>query len=276
MSVLPAYRAGNPGSLLAIDADALSWRDAVVTNGGSVSAGRLNLVSILIAGLKAGGSWSLDDDLWLLVAENSIQALTSIKQRRLTTAVNSPTFAADLGYAFDGAANYLDTLFIPNTHKVAMAQDNVRLAAYVRNNTTSAGYACGVNSNGSRVMRLRPRTSGTTSTTEANAGSATFTLPAADVRGLFSASRSAANAASTLAFKNSASLTRTSDPASFATTGLPVHSLYIGCQNNAATAATFSAFTTGFVVIGAVLSSAQELAEYNAVQAYMAALGAEV
>jgi hypothetical protein len=264
------------GGGVALDTDAVSWRDQVVTNGGTVSANRLALVSGTIRALKAGGSWALDDDIWMLVAENATQALTSIKQRRLATVTAAPTFAADDSYTFNGTSNYIDTGFIPQTHKVAMAQDNVRLGAYLRTNVTSSGYIAGAVSSASRTIRIRPRTGTTLCTGEFNNGGGTFTLPAADTRGFWAGSRSTADATTYLAYKTGAVMVRASDPSSFSTTGLPIVSLLIGAQNNAGTPATFAAQSVGLVVIGAALSAAQELAEYNAIQAHMTALGANV
>jgi hypothetical protein len=275
MSVLPAYRAGSPGALSAIDADAAAWRDAVVTNGGSVSAGRLSLVGILIAALKAGGSWSLDDDIWMLVAENSIQALTSIKQRRLGVAVNSPTFTADLGYAFDGSTNYIDTGFIFSTHGVAAAANNNRIAGYERTNVSANSYLAGTSSGTNRIVTLRPRTTGTTSVIANNSATANFTLPASDSRGYLAGSRNTSDATGIVAYKNGAAITRTADPSGYGAS-LPSHNLYIGAFNNTGTAATFRASTIGAVAVGAALTAGQELAEYTAVQAHMTALGAQV
>lgn len=275
MSVLPAYRAANTGALSAVDADAAAWRDAVVTNGGSVSAARLNLVGVLVAALKAGGSWSLDDDLWLLVAENSIQALTSLKQRRLATAVNSPTFAADLGYAFDGSTNYVDTGFAFSTHAVAAATNNNRIAGYERTNVASNTYLAGTSSNTNRIVTLRPRTTGTTSVIANNSATATFTLPASDSRGYLAGSRNTSDATGVVAYKNGAAITRTVDPSGYGAS-LPSHSLCIGAFNNAGTVGTFRASTVGAIVVGAALTAGQELAEYTAVQAHMTALGAQV
>ena len=50
---------------VATDAAATAWKNQVVTNGGTVSAGRLALVSTMIAGLKADGVWTLLDRLWI-------------------------------------------------------------------------------------------------------------------------------------------------------------------------------------------------------------------
>lgn len=272
-----ALIAATQGGGVGTDTDAGLWAAQVVTNGGTVSATRLALVSATIRGLKAGGSWALDDDIWMLVAENATQALTSLKQRRLAAYVaptTAPVFGVDQGVTFNGTDNAINTGFIPNTHKVAMAQDNVRIAGYFRNNIITTNYALGAVTGTSPRIRLRPQGTGVAAA-DVNANGGTWTI-VGDSRGYTSASRSTGDVSTYFAFKNSAQLTRTADPTSFSTTGLPTAALYIGCQNNAGTPMNFTAYQTGLVTIGAALSVAQELAEYNAIQAHMTAVGAQV
>ena len=80
------------------DAATIAWVNQVVTNGGTVSAGRQTLVDNLIVGLKADGIWTKLERLWLFAAENTISALTDLVGLTLATANNSPTFTADVGY----------------------------------------------------------------------------------------------------------------------------------------------------------------------------------
>lgn len=254
------------------DADAVLWRDAAVVNGATVSAGWLNQVSILIAALKAGGSWALTDDIWLLTAENSIQALTSLKQLRLAAAINSPALTPYGGYTFDGSTNYIGTGFIPSTHAVAMSATNVRISVYERTNSASTGYAAGVSVTSSRVIRIRPR-SGTALTGNANFNTAAgWTV--ADSLGLSSV-QSDGTIAGTVAYRRGVLQTRTVDPASFGAT-LPNAEIFIGGLNSAGAMAGGRASTLGYLALGAQLTAAEELAEYNAVQAHMTALGAHV
>jgi hypothetical protein len=50
----------------------------------------------------------------------------------------------------------------------------------------------------------------------------------------------------------------------------------VGCFNNVGTAAGFRASSVGFDVVGGPLSDAQELAQYNAIQAWATSVGANV
>jgi hypothetical protein len=227
------YRAGNPGMFgAALDTDVVSWAAAVATNGGTVSGRRLVELSTFVAALKAAGSWALTDDMWMLVAENAIQALTSLKQRRLGTAVNSPPFFADAGYIFDGAANYIDTGFMPSVHAVAMTISSVRVTAYERANLASNGNAAGISQSTGRAIGIRPRTAADTFSATANFSGGTWSLPTNDSRGYWSGSRNGSDATTTAAYKKAVALTRTADPTTFGVS-LPTLSVFIGGLNSA-------------------------------------------
>lgn len=76
-------------------------------------------------------------------------------------------------------------------------------------------------------------------------------------------------------YKNGVALVNSVFP--FLSTGsLPDHAICVGALNNGGTIASFRAASVGFVSVGASLSSAQELAQYNAVQAWATAIGANV
>ena len=256
------------------DADLTAWIAAVVANGGSVSADRAAIVGGFIAAEKASGAWALTDDYWCLWAENAAQALTSLKQRRLATVTAAPTFTADRDYAFNGTSQYIDTGFIPGTHAVSMSLNSIHLDVYERTNVSANTAALGVTSGSNRLLRITPRSTssafGFTLT-----DSATFTLPAADSRGLTQIGRNGALVTDTYGAKNGADMVRAADPTALGAS-LPSHSLYIGAANSAGTAANFRASSIGFAACGAALSQAQRLARYNAVQAWATAVGAQV
>lgn len=255
------------------DADALLWRDAVVTNGGTVSADRLAIISTFIVAEKVAGTWALTDDYWGFWAESQIQALTSLKQRRLATAVNTPTFTTDRGYAFNGTTNYLDTGFVPSTHAVAMTGSNMRIAGYERANlAVTNSYTAGVNDGTNQGLRVGARTAGNVVVGAANCPATNIGSGIMDSRGLTALSRTAAGVFEI--YKNG--LTGgTAVPASTGTV-LPIRSIGIGAIMVAGTWGGYRAATIGAVMVGASLSAAQELAQYNAVQAWATAVGAQV
>lgn len=257
------------------DADTLAWRAAVITNGGTVSAARMNIVDTFITAEKASGAWALTDDYLGLWGESSVQALTSLKQLRLATVTSAPTFTADRGYVFSGT-NYIDTGFIPNTHASAMTATSVHAEVYERTNVngTSSASAMGGGSGSNRSIRIVPRNN-TGARGYANGDEAIFTLPVADSRGLTQMGRTSATLTDVYGAKNGSSMTRTGDPSGVGAT-LPGHSIYIGGLNASGSLSSGRACSVGYVAWGAALSSGQQLDRYNAVQAWATSIGANV
>lgn len=260
---------GAPVAAMGLDADALLWRDAVVTNGGSVSAARLAVVSAFIIAEKAAGIWALTDDYWVFWAENAIQALTSLKQLRLATAVNSPVFTEDRGYAFDGTTNYINTGFIPSTHAVAMTGTSLGLAVYERTNIGISRYH-GAYSTTTRSLYFSPRTGSSVYVGGANGESGAIGS-VSDSRGLTAVEQSSG----TVGFDKNGVGVATSTPSVGSV--LPAIALYLGAYNNAGSAAGFRAVSVGFALARAgSLSPTQKLAQYSAIQAFATAVGAQV
>lgn len=80
------------------------------------SATRSALIDNLIKSLKVAGIWSLLDAFYVLAAADAQAAkLNWIASAYDLTAVASPTFTADRGYAGDGVSSYLDTNFNAST-----------------------------------------------------------------------------------------------------------------------------------------------------------------
>jgi hypothetical protein len=262
------------GAERAFDADVLAWRDAVVANGGSVSLARLIVVDQFIFSEKAAGNWTLTDDYLGLWAENAPQALTSLKQRRLGSAVNSPVFTVDRQYAFDGSTSYIDTGFVPSIHALSMTTDSVHAEVYERSNLSGSTTSMGVNSSGARQIRILAR-NGSSTTGYANCNPATFTLSSNTSLGLTQIGRSSSALTDAYGAKNGVTMTRTADPSGVGPS-LPAHSLYIGGLNNQGILANGRACTVGFAAWGAALAGGQCLARYNAVQEWATSVGAQV
>lgn len=271
MSIQLAHRLPSP-AVFGLDAAAVAWTVAVAGNGGTVSAGRAVLVSALVAALKASGAWSQIDDLWLLTAEGAAQALTSLKQGRLATAVNSPTFTTDQGYAFDGATSYIDTGFVPSSHAVAMTGASMSIGAYERTNVGATTYAIGDANGTNQNLRLVPRSSGNQYVASLDSASTNVGSGITDSRGLTVANRTAGGAFGVS--RNGGAFT-TFTPGTNATV-LPTLGIYIGAQNLNAAAANFRASTIGAAFVGGELA-AQNVADlYAALQTFMTAIGANV
>lgn len=253
------------------------WASAVVANGGTVSAGRVALMKTFVAAEMASGAWERTDDYIFQVGENTAQALTSLKQRRLGTLIDAPAFTIDRGYAYDGSNDGVNTGFVPASHAVAMRPTDVRIAVYSRTNVASNNYAAGASDSGNRQLRIRPRVAaGTTGIIETNAVGGTFTLPASDSRGFTAGSRNGPDATSVVGYKNGVAMTRSADPSAFNNTLLGTQAVFIGGNNSGGSLNLPSAVTIGLLVLGASLTPDQELAQYNNVQAFMTAVGANV
>lgn len=82
------------------DPAATAWAAQVVTNGGTVSAPRLALVSAMIAGLKTDGVWTLLDRLWITAGEttgnaSNQQACTDMVAKELASIGANVTWTAN-------------------------------------------------------------------------------------------------------------------------------------------------------------------------------------
>lgn len=256
----------------ATDADVTAWVAAVVANAGTVSAGRVAVVTTFVVAEKAAGTWALTDDYWGLWAENAPQALTSLKQRRLAVAVAAPTFTANRDYTFNGTSNYLNTGFVPSTHGIGMTGSQQRLGVYERVDVSANTAAIGAFGTPGNLY-IRPRNTTVMFVAMQTTGSPSFTLPVADTRGWSSGSR-AGGLGTVRGFKNGVAMTNVTGLTP-TNTAMP-QALYIGASNQSGTAATFRASPIGFACAGAPLSDAQELAQYNNVQAWATSVGANV
>lgn len=260
---------------LAYDFDVLAYRASIQGNGGTVSDARMAVINTFVTAEKVSGAWALTDDYWALWAESETQALTSLKQRRLATVTAAPTFTTDRGYDFNGSTQCINTGFIPSTHKVALTGTSYRLASYERTNLAAGNVNCGV-SDGTSTTWVGPRSGATANLVRANAsGNVVYTLPGAESRGLSAVSLSGNTLSDHKSYKDGSPLVYASGSPTFTNT-LPAFALYIGGANVSGTLTFPRASSIGFVAIGAALSAAQELAQHNAVQAFAAAVGAQV
>lgn len=253
------------------DPDVRLWSIAVGANGGWVSPARLAIVTAFVAAEKASGAWALTDDYWGLWGENEAQALTSLKQRRLATKVNTPTFTADRGYAFDGSSQYLRLGFIPSTHGINFTGTSQRLAVYERTNVSSSGFAIGSYVSSTRNNILNPRTGANAYFADLNSQDTTSGT-STDSRGLTSAYRTTGP---TWGIRKNGIAANTFSPASNGTTASNLE-LYLGCYNSGGSPIGYRASSIGFAVIGGPLSDDLEAAQYANIQAWATAIGANV
>jgi hypothetical protein len=256
----------------ALDPDAARWISAV--GAGNVSQPRGALISNTIRELKAAGVWSDLDWLPVLAAENAASALVDWKARKTMTAINSPTFTADRGYAFDGSTNYLWTGFTPSTDSVAATGTSFMLGAYERTNVSASTVVIGAFISSTQNLRLTVRNVADALQLSANTAMTSLSTTTTDGRGL---SVGATNGTAASGYKNGA-VTALS-PVTLTTPGSSATSvqLFIGAQNNSGSPGGFRAASVGYALFGGnAWTAAQHAQFYNIMQRYMTTLGANV
>ncbi len=250
-----------------------AWAAAVTTNGGSVSAARLALITTYINSMMACGAWACLDDAIMLVAENSQSALTTLKRRLTATVTNAPSFTTDRGYLFDGATNFVDTTFVPSTMAQAMTLRNTRLSIYERTNLASSTTSIGSSAGGGTLTLRARNASSQFAVNIGNTPAANFT-GITDSRGFLVGSYTGGG--TTNGWQNGVALTAITGQTLVATS-LNTSSFYIGARDSSGSADQFRASTAGYADWGApYASTGMELAAYNSLQTFMTAVGANV
>lgn len=139
------------------NATVTAWVNQVVTDGGTVSAGRRALLDTLFNSGVTNGWLAKLDYIAILAAENSQQALRDfIGLRQLVLAGSPlPTFTANQGIAGNAASNYTNSGFNPSTMATQFTQNNATIGAWDR---TASGTNNGIvfgsefNTNGSGLV----------------------------------------------------------------------------------------------------------------------------
>lgn len=254
------------------DADAQSWFDML----SGITEARKVIVNDLILGLKADGNYSKLDRLWLLAAEDEVQAAISIVKDGAgnssgspaseCVAVNAPTFVADRGYTGNASTSYLNTQYVPSTDGVTLTLNSSSIGFYSR--TDQTGLYLDMESRGSAEaswLGIHARFFGDTSyaINDATYGSVTT----ASSQGLFSARRTASNAKAV--FKNGVSI----NTGATASISLPNTSVFIcGSNRSGLYFPSSKQFACAFFGSGAI----DQAALYTRIQTYMTAIGANV
>lgn len=259
------------------DPDAQAWADNVIAAGGTVSSGVLFTIDAFVKAEKAAGTWDLTDDYWVFAVESSMQARVSLKFKLAQPAVvgGTPLFTPFMGYTFDGSSNWYNTGFIPNGHNVAMTNTEMRLAVYERGTASIAGVSMGADSTANRVMNINARTAAGTVTGRMNCpASLTFGSGIISADGMTALSRTGTAAGDSKVYRNGSEIAYVSGGSPLATTTLAAHQLYIGANDQTGTAVNFRNSQVAFACAGAYLTAGQELAQYDNVQAMIAAFEA--
>ena len=173
---------------------ATAWAAAVVTAGGTVSAGRKTLVTDLVGGLMTDGVWHALDRLHVFPAENEPSALVDLKNQVLATKTNVPWFVADQGYyVFARGGYFIDLNFNTTTSAVNYSRNLAHLSFW------SMGNYSGLNDQtvltiGDGQTQLIPRYSTNNCYGRVNEISSGPYIANSDMRGFYLINRSGANA----------------------------------------------------------------------------------
>jgi len=247
---------------LGIDASAAAVIAAMTT---PPTAARQAIINNLVISLKAAGVWPLLDILYVLAAADSQAAGLNWKNPAAfaLTAVNSPTFTADRGYAGDGSTSYVDTTYNPSTDGVQFTLNAAHIMAW--NRTNRAANTAALISGNSGGIAIFPFFTAAGCFGRINDASGPVTTPGSN--GMFIANRSASNAKEV--FRDGASLGSAADAA----LALDSLSIFIGAANVAGVPTSFSSDEVASASLGGNLAG-RTAAYYTALQTYMTAVGA--
>ncbi len=234
-------------------------------------ARQVNDLFLALRNSAAGNLLLKFDALYIFAAADSQAATRNWVQNLYNaTAVASPTFTADQGFAGNGTSSYLTSGFTPSSApSPKYTQNSAHLSAWSRTDNDSSGVIIGGRTGGSVSQALvQPRASnlfhGRLNQNASGAGIANT-----NSSGHLLASR--VDSANRKAYRNGVSLGALAE----ASDGVPNTPIFIGALNGGAgTAAAFDTRQMAAASIGGTLSDAEALAFYNALQAYMTAVGA--
>lgn len=255
-----------PAAAGGLDAATTAWINAVVADGGAVSANQQTRVDALIVGLKADSLFTLGDRLWLYAGESDThQAKIDLINLQSHTLISTPTLAAG-GYTGNGSSTAINTNFNPST-ATQFVQNSASFLLYDRTSRGSNNEGSG-GGDGSQYVMLYPQTGGTLLS---DLNDISFPSTAnADARGSWIGSRT--GSANFIVYKNGSSLaTLTATSA-----GRPNASLYVGAINGSGTPQDWSADQIAAVWFGAGLNGTQAANLASRINTYMTAWGINV
>jgi hypothetical protein len=232
---------------------------------------RAFLISDTIRRLKAADIWAKLDVLWMLAAHDAQAARLNWKAPAsfTLTAVNSPTFTADRGYAGNGTTSYLNTGWAPATNGIRYTQNDGVLGAWSRTARAGADMAIvGGWSSAAALTQIVNRFTDNNVYTRVNDVGGGPAVSASD--GLFTVTRVSSGGTRTT-YRNGASLGATSAASN---ANVSTQSLYICAQNAIGTASGFSTDQIAMVFLGGGLSAAEVASSYNILLGYINGIGA--
>lgn len=234
------------------------------------STARALLINDLIGSMISAGLWQKLDAFYVMAQYDAQAARQNwIRDAFNLTAVSSPSFTVDRGYATNGTTSYLNTGYTPATDGVNFTQNAASLGIWSREDSVNTGNDIGGREGATSrqtAIILRPTT--TTLHARINLGNANGSIASNSSLGCFLASR---DDASTIRTYRNGSLLGTG---SYASTDPSPQPLFIGASNTNGTATAFQAREYAASMAGASLDAAQNANLYAALNTYMQAVGA--
>jgi hypothetical protein len=228
-------------------------------------------LAALIAGLTADGIFAKLDRLWIFAQATEALALVDLVASATATAVNSPTFTANRGYAGNGSTSYVDSNYNPSTQGTHFQLNSASLSIW---SNTSRGPNSVVVATGAydgtsiADLWLYGDSGGTTGVLlRLNRDTAGLTKLNSTSQGFFTTNRSTSTASQ--AYYNGASLG--SDAT--VSTAVPNNTMFICARHDVGAGSQFSTDQICCAAIGGSLSSTDVLNFYNRLRTYMTAVG---
>ena len=230
---------------------------------------RKKLIDRTIKELKAFGIWYRLDRLFVLAAHAQQPALLDwINSTRSATAVNSPTFAANLGFTGNGTTSYINSNYNPNSEAINYSLNSAVIGAYVRGTAVDAGIVVGF-SDAASFSQIVPRTTGDITAMRLNSGGSTTTA-STDASGWWAINR--ASSAEFITYRNGAYFFTQSTASSTVSN----FNSFILARNLAGVAGAFFSLETSAVLFGGSLTADQHYQLNRILEYYMDAIGAGV
>jgi hypothetical protein len=242
------------------------YTDAVVNLGGTVSAGRQTTLRTLVAQLKSSNVWPLLDRLWLYAVENLQSALIDLVGCGNSTAVNSPTFTANLGFTGNGTSSYVLTGFNLGNANGNFLQNTASFGCWIVTARTGASSAIDMGSSGGAHCQFAPKYADGNLYGDVNSSVQSTVVPPASVQGFWHLGRS--NATRTSVFRNGSVFASYAQ----ASIGVPNQPFAIGAYNSSGSFSNFSTDQIAGAFVGGDLAG-KELPFYSALRAYMTTVG---
>ncbi len=224
------------------------------------STARRGLIDALIAGLKTDGVWAKLDWLALLAAHDAQAARLNWRAAGALSAVNSPGFMVDRGYAGDGASAYLDTGYNPATAGANATRNNTAIGVWDRTASDTSQAIMGTQSQAWFLMN-RYSTTATTLGNVNDTGYTTLPIGSTGASGLTAASRTGAGALSL--YRNGIGI-----GSGTAASGAPPNETVLLLRG-----ADYSSHQAAAAFIGAALTAAEQASLFGRINSYLTAIG---